>query len=216
MPAPLRALLGHPHLTALRQRRWFKPATRALAALLGVWALSWLSVPALVKGPLERLASEQLGRTVTVGSLDFKPWSLELTLRDIAVAGAKGTEGPAQLTIGRVYVDAELQSVLRLAPVVDAFTVENPVLRLTHLGQGRYDVDDVIAKLTAPIDRARAAGAVQPAAAGRARGLHRQRCGQDAFGAGPAALRAVHQHAVRQERSARGAPAGIHAGRQPF
>ena len=67
-------------------------------------------------------------------------------------------------------------------------------LRLTHLGQGRYDVDDVIAKLAAPrthqkrpIDRARTAGAVQPAAAGRARGLYRQRCGQDAFGARPAA-----------------------------
>lgn len=163
MPAPLRALLGHPHLTALRQRRWFKPATRALAALLGVWALSWLSVPALVKGPLERLASEQLGRTVTVGSLDFKPWSLELTLRDIAVAGAKGIEGPAQLTIGRVYVDAELQSLLRLAPVVDAFTVENPVLRLTHLGQGRYDVDDVIAKLAAPKDEPAPPPSTEPA-----------------------------------------------------
>ncbi len=163
MPAPLRALLGHPHLTALRQRRWFKPATRALAALLGVWALSWLSVPALVKGPLERLASEQLGRTVTVGSLDFKPWSLELTLRDITVAGAKGAEGQAQLTIGRVYVDAELQSVLRLAPVVDAFTVENPVLRLTHLGQGRYDVDDVIAKLAAPKDAPETPPSTEPA-----------------------------------------------------
>lgn len=163
MPAPLRALLGHPQLTRLRQRRWFKPATRALAALLGVWALSWLSVPALVKGPLERLASEQLGRTVTVGSLDFKPWSLELTLRDIAVAGAKGTEGPAQLTIGRVYVDADLQSLLRLAPVVDAFTVENPVLRLTHLGQGRYDVDDVIAKLAAPKDAPETPPSTEPA-----------------------------------------------------
>ena len=163
MPAPLRALLGHPQLTRLRQSRWFKPATRALAALLGVWALSWLSVPALVKGPLERLASEQLGRTVTVGSLDFKPWSLELTLRDIAVAGAKGIEGPAQLTIGRVYVDAELQSLLRLAPVVDAFTVENPVLRLTHLGQGRYDVDDVIAKLAAPKDEAQTPPSTEPA-----------------------------------------------------
>ena len=163
MPAPLRALLGHPHLTALRQRRWFKPATRALAALLGVWALSWLSVPALVKGPLERLASEQLGRTVTVGSLDFKPWSLELTLRDITVAEAKGAEGQAQLTIGRVYVDAELQSLLRLAPVVDAFTVENPVLRLTHLGQGRYDVDDVIAKLAAPKDEAQTPPSTEPA-----------------------------------------------------
>lgn len=163
MPAPLRALLGHPQLTRLRQSRWFKPATRALAALLGVWALSWLSVPALVKGPLERLASEQLGRTVTVGSLDFKPWSLELTLRDIAVAGAKGTEGPAQLTIGRVYVDADLQSLLRLAPVVDAFTVENPVLRLTHLGQGRYDVDDVIAKLAAPKDAPETPPSTEPA-----------------------------------------------------
>ena len=163
MPAPLRALLGHPQLTRLRQSRWFKPATRALAALLGVWALSWLSVPALVKGPLERLASEQLGRTVTVGSLDFKPWSLELTLRDITVAGAKGAEGQAQLTIGRVYVDAELQSLLRLAPVVDAFTVENPVLRLTHLGQGRYDVDDVIAKLTAPKDEAQTPPSTEPA-----------------------------------------------------
>ena len=163
MPAPLRALLGHPQLTRLRQSRWFKPATRALAALLGVWALSWLSVPALVKGPLERLASEQLGRTVTVGSLDFKPWSLELTLRDITVAGAKGAEGQAQLTIGRVYVDAELQSVLRLAPVVDAFTVENPVLRLTHLGQGRYDVDDVIAKLAAPKDEAQTPPSTEPA-----------------------------------------------------
>ena len=163
MPAPLRALLGHPQLTRLRQSRWFKPATRALAALLGVWALLWLSVPALVKGPLERMASEQLGRTVTVGSLDFKPWSLELTLRDIAVAGAKGTGGPAQLTIGRVYVDAELQSLLRLAPVVDAFTVENPVLRITHLGQGRYDVDDVIAKLTAPKDAPETPPSTEPA-----------------------------------------------------
>ena len=164
MPAPLRALLGHPQLTRLRQSRWFKPATRALAALLGVWALSWLSVPALVKGPLERLASEQLGRTVTVGSLDFKPWSLELTLRDIAVAGAKGGEtGPAQLTIGRVYVDAELQSLLRLAPVVDAFTVESPALRITHLGQGRYDVDDVIAKLTAPKDEPAPPPSTEPA-----------------------------------------------------
>ncbi len=161
MPAPLRALLADPQLTRLRQSRWFKPATRALAALLGVWALSWLSVPALVKGPLERMASEQLGRTVTVGSLDFKPWSLELTLRDLAVAGANGA--PAQLTIGRVYVDAELQSLLRLAPVVDAFTVESPVLRITHLGQGRYDVDDVIAKLAAPKDAPETPPSTEPA-----------------------------------------------------
>ena len=137
-------------LSALRQHRWFRPALRTLAGLLALCLITWLAVPPLLKGPLQRAASEQLGRAVTVGAIDFKPWSLELTLSDVAVAGADGQ--PPQLSIARVYADGELQSLLRFAPVVDAFTVENPALRLTHLGDGRYDVDDIIAKVTAPKD----------------------------------------------------------------
>lgn len=144
MPISLRSV----SFASLRQHRWFRPAARALAGLIGLWLLTWLAVPPLLKGPLERIASEQLGRTVTVGGIDFQPWSLEFALRDVAVAGANGA--PPQLTIGRIYADGELQSLLRLAPVVDAFTIENPVLRITHLGDGRYDVDDIIAKVTAP------------------------------------------------------------------
>ena len=41
---------------------------------------------------------------------------------------------------------AALQSVVRLAPVIDALQVEQPVLRVRHLGEGRYDVDDLIAR----------------------------------------------------------------------
>lgn len=144
MPISLRSV----SFASLRQYRWFRPAARALSGLIGLWLLTWLAVPPLLKGPLERIASEQLGRTVTVGGIDFQPWSLEFALRDVAVAGANGA--PPQLTIGRIYADGELQSLLRLAPVVDAFTIENPVLRITHLGEGRYDVDDIIAKVTAP------------------------------------------------------------------
>ena len=144
MPISLRSV----SFASLRQHRWFRPAVRALAGLIVLWLVTWLAIPPLVKGPLERIASEQLGRTVTVGGIDFEPWSLEFALRDVAVAGANGA--PPQLTIGRVYADGELQSLLRLAPVVDAFTIENPMLRITHLGDGRYDVDDIIAKVTAP------------------------------------------------------------------
>ncbi|ODS67238.1 MAG: hypothetical protein ABS37_00695 [Acidovorax sp. SCN 65-108] len=144
MPISLRSV----SFASLRQHRWFRPAVRALAGLIVLWLVTWLAIPPLVKGPLERIASEHLGRTVTVGGIDFEPWSLEFALRDVAVAGANGA--PPQLTIGRVYADGELQSLLRLAPVVDAFTIENPVLRITHLGDGRYDVDDIIAKVTAP------------------------------------------------------------------
>ncbi|PJI95946.1 uncharacterized protein involved in outer membrane biogenesis [Acidovorax sp. 69] len=144
MPTSLRSI----SFASLRQHRWFRPAARALAGLIGLWLLTWLAIPPLVKGPLERIASEQLGRQVTVGGIDFQPWSLEFALRDVTVAGANGA--PPQLTIGRIYADGELQSLLRLAPVVDAFTIENPVLRITHQGDGRYDVDDILAKVTAP------------------------------------------------------------------
>ena len=144
MPISLRSV----SFASLRQHRWFRPAVRALAGLIALWLVTWLAIPPLVKGPLERIASEQLGRTVTVGGIDFEPWSLEFALRDVTVGGANGA--PPQLTIGRIYADGELQSLLRLAPVVDAFTIENPVLRITHLGDGRYDVDDIIAKVTAP------------------------------------------------------------------
>ena len=133
---------------SLRQHRWFRPALRAVAALIVLWLVTWLAVPPLAKGPLERIASERLGRAVTIGAIDFQPWSLEFALRDVAVAGANGA--PPQLTIGRIYADGELQSIVRMAPVVDAFTIENPVLRITHLGDGHYDVDDIIAKVTAP------------------------------------------------------------------
>ncbi|WP_422845226.1 DUF748 domain-containing protein [Acidovorax sp. M2(2025)] len=145
MPISLRSAPAS--LATLRQHRWFRPALRAVAGLGALWLLAWLAVPPLAKGPLERAASEQLGRQVTIGALDFRPWSLELALRDVTVAGAEGA--PPQLTIGRIYADGELQSLLRLAPVVDAFTIENPVLRLTHLGDGHYDVDDILAKVTA-------------------------------------------------------------------
>ncbi|PVY90541.1 uncharacterized protein involved in outer membrane biogenesis [Acidovorax sp. 99] len=144
MPISLRSV----SFASLRQHRWFRPAVRALAGLIALWLITWLAIPPLVKGPLERIASEQLGRTVTVGGIDFEPWSLEFALRDVTVAGVNGA--PPQLTIGRIYADGELQSLLRLAPVVDAFTIENPLLRITHLGDGRYDVDDIIAKVTAP------------------------------------------------------------------
>ena len=148
MPVP-KFPLNRPSLATLRQQPWARRAAIALATLLALWLLTWLAVPPLLKGPLQRMASEQLGRAVTVGAIDFAPWSLELTLRDIAVAGA-GDGTPPQLTIARVHIDGELQSLLRLAPVVDEFTVESPVLHIAHLGEGRYDVDDIIAKVTAP------------------------------------------------------------------
>jgi uncharacterized protein involved in outer membrane biogenesis len=119
--------------------------------VLTLWVLGWLAVPPLLKHQVQKIASEKLGRTVTLGAVDFKPWSMELTLSDLAVATADGKAD--QVRIQRIYMDGELQSLVRMAPVVDAITVDGPVARLTHLGGGHYDIDDILKKLAPPPDQ---------------------------------------------------------------
>ncbi|MES2934580.1 MAG: DUF748 domain-containing protein, partial [Pseudomonadota bacterium] len=123
----------------LRRTAW------AVAGLLALWLLLWLVVPPLLKSQIEQRGGEKLGRKLSIGAIDFKPWSLELSVSDIRLAKADGIG--KQLGIGRIYVDAEMASLWHLAPVMDAITVDAPVLALTHLGAGRYDIDDIVARL---------------------------------------------------------------------
>lgn len=135
-----------PPMTATRLQ-WLRRALWALGGLLALWLLAWLAVPPLAKSQIEARGSEALGRKLTIGAVDFKPWTLELSVSDIAIASADGAG--QQLAIARVYVDAELESLLRLAPVLDAITVEAPTLQVTHLGGGHYDFDDILQRLAA-------------------------------------------------------------------
>ncbi len=129
---------------------WLRRLAWALAALLTIWALAWLGGPPLLRWQIERQASAALGRSVQVAAVRFQPWSLTLRVEGLTVAGATGTDAAPVLAIDEVYVNAELQSLLRLAPVVDALRLQRPRLTLTHLGEGRYDVDDLLKRLLAP------------------------------------------------------------------
>lgn len=135
----------------MQNNKWVRRAGWLLAGLVILWGLGWLAVPPLVKSQAEKAATEQLGRQVRIGRVDFKPWSLELTVEDIAVATADGKG--EQLRVERFYIDAELQSLVRLAPVVDAIAIQGPHLKIKHLGAGRYDIDDVLERLRRPSDQ---------------------------------------------------------------
>ena len=135
-------------------RIWLLRAAWLLAALLVLWALAWLAVPPLLKYQAQKIASDKLGRLVTIGAINFKPWSLELTVSDLAIAKLASAPADApQIKIKRIYIDAEMQSLLRLAPVADAIQIDEPVLSLTHLGDGRFDIDDIIERLRSPADK---------------------------------------------------------------
>ncbi|WP_341902964.1 DUF748 domain-containing protein [Polaromonas sp. YR568] len=139
-------------LAVTRSSLWRRRAAWALGSLVLLWAVAWAAVPPLVKSQIEKIASEKLGRQVTLGAVDFKPWSLEITLTDLAILkapGAAGANAASQMKIKRIYIDGELQSLLRLAPVVDAIEVDAPVVFLSRLAEGRYDIDDVLTRLAA-------------------------------------------------------------------
>ena len=71
-----------------------------VATLLLIWALAWLAVPPLLKFQAEKIASETLGRPVTIGAVNFKPWSLELTVSDLTIAKlASEPPGVPQISI---------------------------------------------------------------------------------------------------------------------
>ena len=137
--------------------KWLRRFGWAVLGLLVLWALAWLAVPPLLKSQVQQRLGSALGRTVTLGDVSFSPWSLELTVRDIVVGGVPvGAAGaPAAsvplLKVARFYVNADISSLLRLAPVIEAFEVDAPELKVTRTSDGRYDIDDLIARF-APTD----------------------------------------------------------------
>lgn len=128
---------------------WVRRVAWTLLAWLGFWALAWAVVPTVLRYVLHNTVSEQLGRELSVGKIDFKPWTLELELRDLRMAADTSGKEP-QLEIQRLYIDAELQSLWHLAPVIDALQIDGPTLRLSRTSAGQTDFDDLLKKFSTP------------------------------------------------------------------
>jgi len=130
---------------------WLKRLGWAVGVLLLLWVATWLAVPAIVKWQLPIKAGEALGRTVTLGDANFKPWAMSLTLDDLAIAGAAAGDPPL-LTIKRVLIDTSLSSLFRFAPVIESLQVDAPQVHVARTGDGHYDIDDLIQRFTPKAD----------------------------------------------------------------
>ena len=107
-------------LDTLFQNNILRRLSKAMAVVLLLWVVTWLAVPTLLKSQAQSRLTELLGRQVSLGAVDFKPWSLELEVTDFVVAHEGVPGAPPQCVIKWFYVDLEAQSLFMLAPVVDA------------------------------------------------------------------------------------------------
>lgn len=138
------------NLASLSKNPWMRRGVGCAIGILLAWVFCWALVPPLLKHLIASRGSEALGRQVSVAEVDFRPWSLELTLRDLVIRTMDGDA--EQLAVERLYIDMELQSLVHLAPVLDALVIERPHLLLTHTQPGHYDIDDLIALAGKPSD----------------------------------------------------------------
>lgn len=127
--------------------KWMRRCAWAGLALVVLWVLAWAIVPPVLKSQAQQRLGEALGRTVTLGEVGFSPWSLELTLRDIVIGGAPADpKALPLLKVARLYVNADISSLLRAAPVIEALEIDAPEVRLARTSPGHYDIDDLIAR----------------------------------------------------------------------
>lgn len=123
-------------------------AAVALVLAGALAAAAWWLVPVVAKSQIEQRGSEALGRAVTVERVEFDLPRLAFAVTGLAIApAADDPDRSPQFSLARLRVDASLRSLWALAPVVESVTAEAPRLRLTHLERGRYDIDDVVARL---------------------------------------------------------------------
>lgn len=112
---------------------------------LAVYALAgFFGLPALVKWQLPKLASEQLGRQVTLDDMRFNPFTLSLSLSGLAVAEADGTPDAAR--IGQLDTDLQWRSLAYWGLVFSRLSIDAPSLRLVRVDDSQHNWSDVIAR----------------------------------------------------------------------
>jgi uncharacterized protein involved in outer membrane biogenesis len=133
--------------------KWWRRLGGLLLVLALLMSAAWLALPGVLKSQGEQRLGALLGRAVSIGQVEFKPWSLELTVRQLQIAGLEKSAVPL-LRADRLYVNADARSLFRLAPVIEALEIDAPQLHVSRTSAGHYDIDDVLARLQPPANDA--------------------------------------------------------------
>ncbi len=143
-----------------RRRRWLRrtafgsAAAVALFALVGVFAL-----PPILRRVAEGQIAKQLGRRASIARVRVNPFALSLAIDDLRVYESDGAT--PFVGFAHFFVNVQLSSVLRRAPVIQEIRLEGLRVRLVHERQTAegfadlttYNFSDILAKLQAAAAR---------------------------------------------------------------
>src|SRR5882757_4594797 len=117
---------------AFGRRRWVRRLLIGAAGAVGlIVVVGFLVVPPVARHLAEKQLGELLGRRVTVARVRFNPFALSLAVEGFQIFEPDGNT--PFVGFGRLYVNAQLSSVYRRAPVVKEVSLESLRVHVARL-----------------------------------------------------------------------------------
>ncbi|MFJ5382935.1 DUF748 domain-containing protein, partial [Cupriavidus sp. CER94] len=124
-----------------RRRVAVRVAGGVVAALAVFGLAGYVGGPPLIKYLVEKNATEALGRKVTLGGAQVRPFELGATLNDLTIFEPDGKT--PMLTLGEVEANTAAASIWHLAPVVDFLHVDRLSVHVVRNADGRMSFADI-------------------------------------------------------------------------
>ena len=115
--------------------------------VLAFGLFGYFAGPPLAKSLLVSQLSKELGREVSIGSIDVNPYALSARVADVSVKEAGGREVAG---FDELFVNLSGFSLFQWGAVVDEIRLSGPRLSVVRLDEGRYDISDLLDKWLAP------------------------------------------------------------------
>ncbi len=128
----------------MMNKPWITRAAAATLVFLAIFGLfAYFALPGILKSQAEKLVAEKLHRQLSIERIEISPYTLSLDVHGLKLMEPDGKT--AFISFENLHVNAELQSLLRLAPVIKEIRLDKPDVHLIRTGENHYNFDDLIA-----------------------------------------------------------------------
>jgi hypothetical protein len=135
---------------ALKTQRYRRLGLRLLWGVLALLATGFFLAPPVLQSVLEKQLSQTLQRQVSIDKLAINPLALSLTASGVSVVH----EGTEQAGFDELYVNLSAASLFNLAVVADEIRLSGPRVAVARVGEGLYDISDLLDQWLQPDEEA--------------------------------------------------------------
>jgi uncharacterized protein involved in outer membrane biogenesis len=128
-----------------RSHRARKTALIVAVVLVVFGLLGFFAAPPIIKSQLQTRLTAMLGRPVSVGTVHLDPYTLRLQLDRVHIPDRDG-RAPF-VDVDQVVINASWTSLFRMAPILDALSLQHPQLRLARTAPQQFNFSDILARL---------------------------------------------------------------------